>query len=421
MQASAQRVIPGIVAQHVDEAAGLWSTRRLLLSAPHVKLSQLARHDERLAAHLTGIAVAGDYGRQFAYAALETPAAGNVFVASVGAIESGAGTDLDRLFAVVESAPDASKGFTSAFGWVSPQSLKGIASALLQSAAPFHNYAGIAACALHRVDASVALDRALSSPEARLRARALRTTGELGRRDRLDGCSEQLTDDDPDCAFWAAWSAVLLGERQHATKAMTQLALSQAPHRTAALQLVLKSIPIADALELLRALAREPANQRLLIEGAGTAGDPHYIPWLMHQMSETKTSRIAGESFSLITGVDFVRAALERRAPDGVELGPTENPEEDEVAIDPDDNLPWPDADKIRDWWDANRQRFQTGVRYFMGEAVNIDNCRRVLREGYQRQRIAAALHLSLLMPGTSLFPTSAPAWRQKRLLAKMG
>jgi uncharacterized protein (TIGR02270 family) len=87
--------------------------------------------------------------------------------------------------------------------------------------------------------------------------------------------------------------------------------------------------------------------------------------------------------------------------------------------MDPDDNLPWPDPAKIQKWWDANKHRFQTSVRYFMGEPVNIDNCKRVLRDGYQRQRVAAALYLSLLQPGTPLFPTSAPAWRQQRLLSK--
>ena len=56
-----------------------------------------------------------------------------------------------------------------------------------------------------------------------------------------------------------------------------------------------------------------------------------------------------------------------------------------------------------------------------MGERVNIEHCKRMLREGYQRQRIAAALYLSLLQPGTPLFSTSAPAWRQQRWLAKLG
>jgi hypothetical protein len=37
-----------------------------------------------------------------------------------------------------------------------------------------------------------------------------------------------------------------------------------------------------------------------------------------------------------------------------------------------------------------------------------------------QRQRILAAHYLCLLDPGTPLFNTSAPAWRQQRWLAKM-
>ena len=93
-------------------------------------------------------------------------------------------------------------------------------------------------------------------------------------------------------------------------------------------------------------------------------------------------------------------------------------PQDNNVAMDPDDGLPWPDPAKLHAWWDVNRHRFPAGVRHFMGEAPNPENCQRVLRDGYQRQRIAAALYLALLRPGTPLFPTSAPAWRQKRWLA---
>jgi hypothetical protein len=46
--------------------------------------------------------------------------------------------------------------------------------------------------------------------------------------------------------------------------------------------------------------------------------------------------------------------------------------------------------------------------------------CIDVLKNGYQRQRILAAHYLCLLDPGTPLFNTSAPAWRQQRLLARM-
>ena len=54
-----------------------------------------------------------------------------------------------------------------------------------------------------------------------------------------------------------------------------------------------------------------------------------------------------------------------------------------------------------------------------MGDPVTRARCIDVLKSGYQRQRILAANHLRLLDPGTPLFNTSAPAWRQQRLLAQ--
>jgi uncharacterized protein (TIGR02270 family) len=88
--------------------------------------------------------------------------------------------------------------------------------------------------------------------------------------------------------------------------------------------------------------------------------------------------------------------------------------------MDQDDDLPWPDPELIRPWWEKNGSHFQSGTRYFMGKSVTREHCIDVLKNGYQRQRILAAHYLCLLEPGTPLFNTSAPAWRQQRLLATM-
>jgi uncharacterized protein (TIGR02270 family) len=138
-------------------------------------------------------------------------------------------------------------------------------------------------------------------------------------------------------------------------------------------------------------------------------------------MADDKLTRLAGESFSFITGLDLAYLDLERKPPEGVELGPTDNPEDEDVGMDPDDSLPWPDPEKIQKWWDGHYNDFEPGVRYFMGKPPTWEHCLDVLKNGYQRQRIAAAEYLCLLRPGTPLFNTSAPAWRQKRWLDKMG
>src|SRR5215470_17042550 len=165
------KMVPVVVEQHVEDAAMLHATRTRLCTAPHVQLHHLKRFDERLAAHLDGVAVARDFGAQLAAVALESPGTGQVFVATVGAIQAGQSTDLDKLLSLVEPLPDAQRGLTSAFGWVSAETLKGTASALLHAAEQFRKRVGITACALHRVDPGAVLNAATSSPDGSLRAR----------------------------------------------------------------------------------------------------------------------------------------------------------------------------------------------------------------------------------------------------------
>jgi uncharacterized protein (TIGR02270 family) len=129
---------------------------------------------------------------------------------------------------------------------------------------------------------------------------------------------------------------------------------------------------------------------------------------------------LAGEAFSTISGVQLGQAALTRPAPETLESGPTDNPDDPNIDMDPDDGLAWPDPERVQRWWQANTSRFTPGQRYFMGAPVTRASCIAVLKNGCQRQRILAAHYLCLLDPGTPLFNTSAPAWRQQRLLAEM-
>lgn len=157
-----------------------------------------------------------------------------------------------------------------------------------------------------------------------------------------------------------------------------------------------------------------------LIQARGVIGDPIRVPWLIGHMEEVRTARAAGEAFTLISGADLALLDLERRPPEDFESGPNDDPDDPNVEMDPDEGLPWPDVAKVEEWWHANSHRFQKGQRYFMGQPVTREHCIHVLKTGYQRQRILAAHYLCLLNPGTPLFNTSAPAWRQQRLLAKM-
>jgi uncharacterized protein (TIGR02270 family) len=293
-------------------------------------------------------------------------------------------------------------------------------SALLASTDPLRRLTGIAASAMHRVDPGLVSAHRLEDTDAAVRARAFRTAAELGKRELVSSVAAFMNDEDSACQLWAAWAAVVLGDRESALDLLQTAAGAAGPMQQRALQLALLAMPIARAHEALRRLAQQPDSARALIVGSGLVGDPGYIPWLIGHMADDKLARLAGESFSTITGVDLAWLDLERKPPEGLESGPTDNPEDTDIGMDADDGLPWPDQARVQAWWNGNGARFAAGTRHFVGAAPSRSHCMEVLKDGYQRQRIAAAYHLCLLDPGTPLFEWRAPAWRQQRELARM-
>jgi uncharacterized protein (TIGR02270 family) len=414
--------VASIIRQHAEDTAVLHGIRTTLIVAPHVKLKHIRRFDDRLAAHLDGLTVAGEQCWPTVDAALENPFAGAVFAVAITAIEGKSTKRLNHLYALAEALPETQSGLVSAFGWVEQEQLRGIVSGLLASPNGFLRRVGLAACAIHRVDPGKARDLALEAPASALRARALRAAGELGRRDLLPTCLSMLKAEDPESRFWAAWSAVLLGNRSAALDALKTTGEISGPFRSRALRLSLLAMEQEEARAWLRQLAKDPENMRWLIQGSGIAGDPAYVPWLIQHMTDKKIARLAGEAFSLITGLDLAYLDLEIKPPEGgSDAGPNDDPNDPNVAMDADDGLPWPDPDRIMRWWQANGSRFEPGTRYFLGAPVTRETALRALKEGFQRQRILAAHYLCLLEPGTVLFEWRAPAARQQRLLTSMG
>ncbi len=417
-------IIKDIIAEHADEAPFLWHLRDLAVSAPHYDLADLAELDERVEAHLDGLRVAGDAGWELCVEQLAHNEAGEVFAAAVLALESKNIKRLERVLGVAETVPETTRGFISALGWVTPQTLRGTGKLFLNGGTPFVRRLGIAACALHGADPGETLASALDDDDAALRARALRAAGELGRADLLPALRKRLDADveaDPACRFRAAWSAVLLGERGPALERLRVGIVSGSPYAGRALRLVPRVLDSAALRAWLKGLVQDPKWLRPVIEATGAHGDPHYAPWLIKQMDTPEVARVAGEAFAMITGVDITYQDLECDAPEGFEAGPTENPEDEDVALDPDEDLPWPDPAKIAAWWGENKGNFAAGTRYLVGAPVSPERCREVLATGFQRQRYAAALELALTAPGEKLFETRAPGHRQRQLLGRTG
>ncbi|MEW8027127.1 MAG: TIGR02270 family protein [Candidatus Thiodiazotropha sp.] len=409
-------IIESILSQHAEESSFLWLLRDSAVREPHYNLTDLKDLEERIDAHLDGLRVAGNAAWPFCDAGLQQKDPGEVFTAAYTALDNSEQDWLEQTLEVVDSAPECVRGLVSALGWLPKEKLQGYVVNWLKSDVHLLRQIGLSACAIQRVDCGGYLKLGLEDTDSGVRARALRSVGELCRKDMLTSVVEQLNTEDLSCCFWAAWSATLLGDAKG-------LAVLQAFFETEgdfqhlAIELGLRAMDKTSAVNWVREHTNRPGFERSIIEATGFVGDPVTIPWLISLMQKPEYSRLAGESFTMITGVDLAYEDLDGDQPEGFEAGPTENPEDEDVAMDPDEELPWPDHQRISLWWGANQGRFTAGERYLCGSPITREQCLNVLKNGYQRQRRAAAIELALLNPDEPLFNCSARAKYQIQLL----
>lgn len=254
--------IPGIVEQHQEDAASLWSLRDNAVGVSSFRLADLLRHDERVEAHIDGLRIAEESGWSALLDELAQGGAGDFFVAGILAAEA---CDSARFDGIIEwayvraaktegepyhSAYDPWRGLVSALAWVGRANAAGQIARLLDTPRPRTRWLGVAACGARRIVRQPGLEAALADREPLVRARAARTLGELGRSDLRPLLNALLADPDEDCRFWAAWSAARLGTTE-GVRALAEFVRSPGPRCDRALDLLLRCLSTERANALL--------------------------------------------------------------------------------------------------------------------------------------------------------------------------
>jgi uncharacterized protein (TIGR02270 family) len=396
-----------------DGCVALWTMRERLVRAPNVRLLDLVRQDERVAAYLAAIDRRHDLARTVAISEVAEPAKLDapalIFLAHTLAFRAGA----QQPIVFDQPAP-----CVAALAWADREVARLIMGEASTSVEPLLRTIAISAVGAKRLDADPVLLPALVDPSPLVRARAYRTTGQLGRGDLMAQLRPGLTDSDPECRFWSAWAAARMGATEpHDT--LADIAWNNLPRADRALDLLLRRLDVPQANAWLREFAKLPDRQRSLVRATGVIGDPLYLPWLIERMAEPATARLAGEAFSMITGLDLAYRDLDRRPPADFQSGPNDDPADENVALDEDENLPWPDPERIGQWWSANRSRFDAGTPYFLGAPKATADWLEALSDAFQLQRHAAALELAIRQPDKAMFEVRARGRLQRQLIAR--
>ena len=391
-----------VIEQHVSEVAFLWRLRDAASTASHYALRDLALLDERVEAHIDALRLAGEMGRAAAWAALDDDLgieAGQAFGCAVLAAE---GTSIDALVTLIDRADAdvgarAARGVVSALGWVEWQVVEPLLLRLVSvGASAAARRVGIAGFAAHQADPGRLLEEALTDDDVSVRARALRAVGSVGRRDLLDEVRRHLAAPDSPSRFGSAWT-LALSEDEGGIEALAGLAAAGGYAALPSAQVALRRLSAGAVQGWIDDARAKPGGLRVALEGIGASGRPAHVPFILEQLDDPVTARIAGEAFVSITGATLSRGQLSADPPEDFDAGPNDDPDDENVAPDPDEHLPWPHASKLRDWWQAHQRTFDGGTRYLLGKPVTVDWLRQVVAHASQRQRKAAAVELAMV------------------------
>jgi uncharacterized protein (TIGR02270 family) len=407
-----------ICEEHARQAAFLWLLRDSAARDAAYDLNDLCELDERVEAHLDGLRLAGEAGWEACVALLAEPEGGEVFGAAVVAVDRWDLRGVARVLNAFGGAPDVGRGFVAALGWTPFDRVRRILPGLLAGRCPpVLHWLGISACVAHRQDPGAALGYAILSKDSRLKARALRAAGELGRADLLNEIRAELRSPDDACRFWASFSAALFGDPASA-QALWGFASSGGDFAERAACMAMRRMDPGVAYTWLYSLAGYARDARVPLSAAAALGDPAIVPYLLEAMKSPETARLAGAALTMITGVNFAAEELEGAPPPGFQSGPTDDPADENVSMDPDESAPWPDVAAVTAWWQRHAGDYRRGTRYLLGKPMSIEWLEHVLWGGSQPSRAAAALELSLRQPRRPVFEVRAPGPSQRERLA---
>ncbi len=394
--------------QFVVDASFLWLLRSISVKQPHYYLEDLAKLEQRIDANLDGLMTNFSLAWEVCVPELEFEQAGEAFTAAIIAFRS---RDVNKIKQVIAHAfcnDDTFRGVVSAMAWLPKPLTSDWALRFLHSKDINHKYLAIAFYSIRRKNPGNILVELFQREECiahqKLLVRLIRLVGELKLYSFANQVQKMANHELTDVAFWANWTLVMLGEHKAALP-LLNLIKQEPAFQQLGIATIFKVLPIAQARKWISEFSKQPEMLRMVIQAVGVLGDPHAVPWLIDKMNNFDTAKIAGEAFSLITGIDLDRYELTIEPPEDIAMVPNDDSEDADVSMDEDENLPFPDVSKINHTWLRYRDRYKVGHRYLLGVEVTkntpetIDKLKGLFEKSGQRQRHSTALTLALLDP----------------------
>lgn len=409
--------LDNVVYQHAENACSLWWMRHLAVGEPHYSLNDLVWLDDRLEANVEALHIAGEKAEPMLEELLAADDPGALFTSALLALESGRRAPFETCLDALRQRPERYDEVSAALAWVEPDRLGTLVKELLDSDGTTEVRLGLSACASHGRVPIRSLRRHVEHPDERVRATAFRLAADTGQR-ALVGACQAGHGTDAEEAYEAARALALLGESDAARARLRTLAIEPSAVSRRATALLMMLCDSRAGRGFLKSIEADPTRSRDVISAFGWLGDPIAIDWLVARCASIDGARLAGAAIGMITGVDLEESGLAlREPPDGFDARPNDDPDDEDVLLDEDENLPWPDAVAIARWG-REPHSWCRGSLYLGGERKSVGTFERQLVHGHQWQRHAAASQLAMSAPEVPFVDVRLPSRRQRELMA---
>lgn len=300
-------ILMDIVEEHFDELDFLWEHREANVFTPDWTLHDLAQHEERMEAHLDGLRIAGEAGRELVRDRLEADEPSAATAAGLVLLSGSAPRDVDLVLDHFAGGDDAVvDGIRVA---LRHHGIDGIGDRVRELAAGEAELPAVCACdvlAFHRV-ASFAGARFLGSEEPLVRRLALGALGRTGQL-ALDQVADALEDAEPEVRRAA------LGEAARARVGgfvdLCRSAALRATDPDPECVRFLGALSLPGDGELLRAALDRPEIAADVVVALGASGRAENVPLLLELMDDGALGPDAVRAYRRLTGADDLEGHL---------------------------------------------------------------------------------------------------------------
>lgn len=410
---ASELVDESVVAEHFDELEYLLGEYRACVSSAAYVLDEVRTTVEtRLLAHLDGLVVAGPSVVDMVLRACLAPQDElDPGRATAAAFTVATLPDAHALVMAALEHDDAELRRAVERGCVLADSreLSRRAQAALNQPETKQRASLIAVASLHDGVAPAHIDAGLRSEDPELvvaAARAARLPQAVPLLER------QITHGPEDARADAMRAALVLGSRL-AWSVSCERARAPSYDREALLAIAMLGEP-GDQRAIVPMLNDAEARPRALW-ALGFSGRPEAAQACLAWLDDDECAALAAEAFCGITGLSTREPGcwVAEPRPDESEEASAALPAFDDDDLDADlvppaeAELPKPDAEGIRRWWEAHRSRFSDRYRYVNGALWDLPGAISGLRHSSMRRRHAVALEIAIRTKGRHRVPTS--------------